>query len=599
MIRSRPSSHTGFTLIETLIAVAVFLIISTSSYQGYIAILKGVQVVRIKQSSLSVANEQIEIIHNLPYVDVGIVGGLPLGKIPHEQSIFNDGIEFLVTTTIRNIDLPFDGVIGGVPNDSSPADNKLVEIEVACVTCSVEPIRLTTQIAPLSLETTGENGALFVQVFNANGLPISGAEVHIENNKLETPLIIDDITNANGLLQLIDAPTGTEAYEITVTKDGYSVEKTYANNDPENPVPDRLHSNVVTGQVTQVSFSIDELSDLQVYSKRDTCSPVGLVDFQLTGSKMIGLNTFKYDQSQVTNGSGYLSLPDLEWDNYTFDVTDSTYSLAGSNPMVLLNLAPGSSQEVDLIVAPSNPNMLLVRVKDGATGLPLSDARVIVDLGGDDEELLTGRGFLTQTDWSGGSSQDDFNNETRYFSQDGNLETLNPAGEIKLVDVGGNYVSNGELISSTFDSGTTTNFQILDWIPGDQPVGAGADPVRFQVATNLVNNASSTWSFVGPLGTSNSYFTSPGQSFDDIHSGDRYLRYKALLSTASSTNTPSISDISFTFSSDCTPAGQVFFTGLSTGSYTVTVEKSGYTTSIQEDFPISNLWQYIDITLTP
>ena len=589
----------GFSLVETIIAVAVFLIISMGVYKGYVVVLQGVQISKTKQAALNVASEQIEIIHNLPYVDVGIVDGLPDGVIPHIQNINSSGINFIVTTTIRNIDDPFDGVIGGTPNDTSPADNKLVEIEVECEGCNVDPIKLVTRISPQGLENTGDNGALFVQVLDANGLPIEGADIHIENNQLENILSIDDVTDVNGFLQIVDAPTGTEAYEITVTKNGFSTEQTYTSGSLVNPIPDKPHANVVTGQVTQITFSIDELSDLLISTRRDTCSPVGYVDFDLIGSKTIGYGVKKYDKSHTTNSSGNLSLYGMEWDNYVFNLIDATYSLAGSNPIVLFDLPPASNQSVDLIVSEKDPKMLLIRVKDGVTDLPLSGAKVTLEKGADKEVLYTGRGFLNQTDWSGGAGQDDFSNSTRYLSQDGNIETLNPAGDIQLVNLGGTYINSGELVSSTFDTGTTTNFQTLNWVPADPPIESGENPLKFQVATNLENSATSTWSFVGPDGTSGSYFTSSGDSFSSVHNGDRYIRYKAYFSTESSSYTPVLSDLFFTFSSDCTPSGQVFFKGLQTGTYTITVEKSGYTTFTQGNISVTSDWQDFDITLNP
>lgn len=594
------SKNKGFTLIETLIGVAVFLLIAVSAWQAFGVILEGTKVLRIKSASINLANEKIEIVHNLPYADVGIVGGLPLGKIPHEQIVETSGGSFLVTTTIRNIDEDFDGTIGGSPNDLSPADNKLVEIEVRCANdCGVAPISISTRIAPFALETTGNNGALFVQVFNSNGLPLEGADVHIVNSTITPNITIDDVTASNGMLQIVDAPTSTEAYEITVTKDGYSTDKTYAYGDSLNPVPDKIHATVVSGGVTQVSFAIDELSNITVSSRTDSCSSVGNIDFSLTGSKVIGLDTFKYDVDHITNSSGNLSINDLEWDSYAFDVIDSSYDLAGSNSILPLDLIPGATQHVDLIVSPKNPNALLVKVIDGATSLPLADADVTLESGTFLESDVTGRGFLLQTDWSGGAGQDNFTNETQYFSSDGNIETNSPSGEIKLVNFSGSYISDGILTSSIFDTGTTTNFHTLEWLPGSQPVEAGIDSVRLQVSTNLLNTPSTIWDFIGPDGTSNSYFTTSGQQFNASHSGDRFIRYKTFLSTESSINTPSISEISFTFSSECTPAGQAFFNNLDSGDYTLTVEKNGYQTFIQENLSINTDWRDVEIILTP
>lgn len=594
------NKRSGFSLIEALIGIAVFLIIAMSAWQAFGVVLNGVKVLKIKSTSINIANEQIEIAHNLPYADVGIIGGLPVGKLPYIKTVQNINGDFEVTTTVRNIDLPFDGTIGGSPNDSSPADNKLVEVSVRCANgCGVPPVVLSTRIAPLALETTGNNGALFIQVFNSNGDPLEGANVRIENKLISPNIVINDVTGVNGMLQIVDAPPGIEAYEISVTKSGYSSDKTYKSGEQANPVPDKIHATVVGGGVTQVSFAIDKVSELTISSKNSACSAIGGFDFSMKGSKTIGLNKFKYDLSHVTNTSGNLSLDEIEWDSYMFSSVDSIYDIAGSNPISPLDLAPDTVQNIDLILRSKNPNALLIKVKDSATDLPVADAVVTIEKGSFSDTDNTGRGFLSQSDWSGGSGQSDFANETRYFSDNTNINTQSSVGEIKLVNFSGSYVSPGEITSSTFDVGTTTNFHTLEWLPGSQPPQAGNDSLKFQIATNIDNTEETVWNFVGPDGTANSYFTTSGQSMSSVHDGDRYLRYKAFLKTVDNNYTPSLSEFSFTFSSECTPSGQVFFSGLGAGNYKITVQKSGYQTFVADPVAVNSPWQDFEITLSP
>lgn len=588
----------GFGLIETIVGVAVFTMVAVSAYYGFAKVLEGSRIVRIKSAATNLANEQFEIIRNLPYTDVGIVDGLPVGLVPRTQNLNRDGIDFIVTTTIRNIDDPFDGTIGGEPNDTSPADNKLVEVEVDC-DCGVDPIVYATRVAPKHLEITGNNGALFVQVLDANGEPVQGADVHIENNVSTNTIIIDDTTNVQGMLQVIDTPPGTGAYEIAVSKSGYSSERTYAIGDLENPVPDKPHANISSGQVTQISFAIDELSDLTVSSRNSNCSPVSNVGFNIKGSKTIGLEKYKYDVDHNTGASGNIYISDIEWDTYEFTLTSSSYDLAGSNTILPLDLSPGSSQHVDLIIAENDPNAFLVKVRDGATDLPL--ANVEVELYKDEtasSTLITGRGFMTQTDWSGGSGQSGYYDESKYYATDGNIDSSSVSGEIKLGQFLGEYFTSGYLESSTFDTGTTTNFHTLDWVPGSQPLEAGENSVRLQVATSDVLDPG-FWNYVGPDGTSGSYFTSSGQSFSSVHNGDQYLRYKVYMATTDIEVTPTVSDVSFTFSSDCLPSGQAFFTGLSDGAWDITASKDGYQDFIQDDYVISDDWAELEIILNP
>ncbi len=582
----------GFTLVETLVGVAVFLIIATSSYQAYVSLFSLINQNQYKILALNLANEQFEIIRNLTYSDVGIVGGIPNGKVPNVQNLTRGGINFTVTTTIRNVDIPFDGTIGGTPNDLSPADNKYVELEVTCPACpTFSPITINTTVAPKNLETASTNGALFIKVFDANGIAVSGASVHIVNTQANPDIVIDDVTDNNGLLQVIDAPPGVEAYEITVSKSGYSTDRTYTTGGVGNPDPLKPHATVVLQQVTQISFAIDKISTISFESKSPTCVSIPNIDFSLIGSKQIGNNVPKYSQNLSTNGSGSYSHNSMEWDTYTAIGNDGTYDIVGVNPLNPISLNPDSSQSVDLIAIVKDPKSLLITVKDSATLLPVTDALVTVtNASSYNESQTTDRGFINQTDWSGGVGVD-------YIAQDNNVDDISPAGELKLKNAFGTYNASGILESSTFDTGSASNFHNLVWSPTDQPPLAGSDSVRFQIATNEEITATTTWEYIGPDGTNSTYYTSANQSISSTHNGDRYIRYKIFLSTADTSVTPNISDIAFTMTSSCTPPGQVVFTGLLSGDYHINVSKTGYITN-DSDVTVNSGWKEQEIILT-
>jgi hypothetical protein len=119
--------------------------------------------------------------------------------------------------------------------------------------------------------------------------------------------------------------------------------------------------------------------------------------------------------------------------------------------------------------------------------------------------------------------------------------------------------------------------------------------VRFQIATN---NDNLTWNFVGPDGSAGTYYTLANQNISISNNGNRYLRYKVFLQTASPILTPTVADVSFTFTSSCVPPGQVFFTGLDSGDYAITVSKSGYQ-PFTDTFNVSSSWQQREVVLSP
>ncbi len=598
-------TKSGFTLVETLVGVFIFLIISTSLYQAYLNILHLTQAARLKGLAAMVANQQLEIAHNLPYDSIGILNGLPSGLIPRNQTITASGIDFQITTTVRSVDDPFDGVIGGTPNDLSPADSKLVEVLVGCDTCrNFVPFEVTTTIAPKNLETASGNGALFVRVFDANGVSVSGADVHLLNSQANPDIVIDETTNNDGELQLVDVPPGNFAYEINVSKTGYSSAQTYLIDPNTNPNPLPPHATVAVGQVTQISFVIDQVSQFDVKSMTNLCSAIPSLTANLKGAKMIGTSptVLKYDQNFTTNSSGEKTIANLEWDSYTVTPSSASYDLAGTMPLLPITLPPGATQNISLVMAVKNPKALLVIVKDGVTGLPLASANVTLTLAsaGFDESLITDRGFWRQTDWSGGPGQAEFTNLTKFFAVDSanNIDYSIQAGEAKLRYFSGAFVPSGWIESSIFDTGgSQATYYNLSWSPADQPVTAGVDSVKFQIAT--ANATTSPFVYLGPDGTAGTYYTLADTNIHSANNNKRYVRYKLFLTTADTAVTPSVSDISITFGSECLPFGQVFFNGLATGTYALNVTKTGYQPYSNDNLQITTDWQTVEVTLIP
>ena len=121
--------NSGISLVETVVGVAIFALVSLMLYTTFSRVFATVRAAQARVNAITLANEQFELIRNLPYANIGTLTGIPHGVIPANQMFNRGGMIFVSTTTVRNIDLPFDGVASGTPNDLSPADNKLVEVE--------------------------------------------------------------------------------------------------------------------------------------------------------------------------------------------------------------------------------------------------------------------------------------------------------------------------------------------------------------------------------------------------------------------------------------------------------------------------------------
>lgn len=569
----------GFTLIEVLVSVAIFLIFALGVYSGLQIVFKVVYESRLLILETAILSEELEVARNLPYESVGIVNGVPAGLLPAEKSVTQNGINFNILTTVRNIDDPFDGTLEGSPADTSPADYKLVEISIICASCVQQnPTVLSTRVAPKQLEGATQNGALFIHVFDAYGQPVSGANLHIVDSATTPPTVIDDVTDTTGWLHIVDAPTGTLSYSITASKSGYSSDYTVVSSTP-NPNPVKPPSNVVSQMITQISFSIDRAGSMGVHTINQSCSSLGGIPFSIHGDKVVGSepDVYKYSQSFTTDGDGDKSLTSMEWDKYFFSVADSGYDLAGTVPMSPVSLNPGASQDVSLVLSAHTASSLLVNVVDAGTRLPLPSATVRLYKTGYDESLTSGLSYSRQTDWSSGSGQVDFTDETKYFSDSGAVEVGFSPGDVKLKKTGNRYLNAGWLESSTFNLGAGVNFLGLIWEPLSQPVQAGLNPIRFQLATSASQSPAS-WDYLGPDGTADTYYTATSTVIWSGHNGHSYLRYKLFLSTDDTRYTPQLSEFAITYTNGCTPPGQAFFSALSDDVYNLEISRSGYTT---------------------
>ena len=566
---------TGFTLIETLLAIGIFTIIALGIYFSYSNILDVIISSQAGIVSISVIDNELEIIRNMKYEDVGILGGSPAGLLQAEKTVQQSGATFLVKTFVRNIDDPFDGTIGGAPNDLAPADYKLVEIDLSCPLCPrFNPRIITTRVAPLNLEGSTENGALFINVFDSAGEPISGANIHIVNDSVSPTININDITGVNGSLQLIDIATSSAKYEITVSKASYSGDRTYLPGAPTNPNPLKPHATVATQQVTQISFAIDRLSILNIKTTDQMCVAIPNIDYSQTGAKTIGTDpeVFKYVATHVTDVNGIKSINDLEWDTYTFQNIDANYDIGGMSLLSPVVVNPNSTYNMTWVMEPKNPSSLLVAVQD-QNGQFINDASIQLTKAGFSQTKLSGHRTVTHTEWGG-------------------------EGQLTVPFDGSKYsTASQEFLSSTIDFGTSnTAFYDLSWNPISQDPQTGPDSLKIQIAAN---NDNLTWNYVGPDGTAGSFYTVSSTQINQNHNGNRYLRYKVFMQTIDDQITPRLDDITIEFKSSCGLDGQVYFSGLANGTYTITISKPGFQDLVDSAVIINSGWKLYKATLFP
>lgn len=590
MTRYQTEFTSGFSILETIIGMGILVIVSSALYLSYSNTLDIVGSGQFNSVAANLIESEVEIIRNMRYEDIGIVGGIPAGKLEPSKEVILDGISFFIDMTVRNIDDPFDGLASGSPVDPEPADYKLVGLSVSCPDCTgLGVVELTTTIAPRSLENAAKTGSLLIRSVDASGIPVPGATVTIINNNVVPAVNLTDTTDINGELLLSGVATDSAGYRVTVTRAGYSTERTYPPGDAGNPNPTKPDLTIAEEQLTSATFSIDETGGINFNTVDQFCAPVSDIDFLLNGGKRIGVSpdVFKYSIPQQTNGSGALSLTDMEWDAYTSIPTDASYDLAANSVPFPIILDPADAVQVALVMTSKIPNALLVQVVD-QSGQPVNDAAVRLTSGSYDVTRTSGRYEWLDTDWNGG----------QYTNKSGGIRTAS-SGWLILNPGNPPYATGSYewLESETADLGTaSSSLFTVSWSPASQPPGAGNNSVRLQVAAN---NDNQTWDYAGPDGTADSYYTTSGTTLPSTLSGKRYVRYRVELRTTDMDESPAVDDINITYRAGCLPGGATLFQGVPGDIYGLSVTKNGFEDFTESDVSVTAPWQEHTVELSP
>ena len=106
------------------------------------------------------------------------------------------------------------------------------------------------------------------------------------------------------------------------------------------------------------------------------------------------------------------------------------------------------------------------------------------------------------------------------------------------------FVSSGTFVSSLKDANPATGNSVRWTTLSFAATTPSGTSVKFQIAAS--NSSSGPFTFVGPDGTPNTFFTTSGADLSQFN-GFRYLRYEAFLSTTDSTTTPTLSSVQICF----------------------------------------------------
>lgn len=342
-------------MVITLIAMAVL--------SAFMISMKSIANARARIAAVSVANEKMEIIRNMPYDSLGTVQGWPKGEIPDIEELQSNGINLEVKTIIATVDDPYDGCVdkggGGTPSiclqdmdpskpqDLSPYDYKRAEIKVSRSGSSIILAHLSTYIAANAAETPTDTGILKICVTDSKNQPVAGVSVSISNTETTPQVEIDGLeTDSNGCLIVAELPPDSHNhYHLVVTEDGYSTDQTYART-AQNPNATQPDISIYKQKMTYQHFSIDKLGSIKIKLVDISEQPMANTVVHIESEKEIYFNpsTKKYSQDIASDENGEITLDSMEYGNYLFSVSDryvvstSPYQPSYLNPDMELNV---------------------------------------------------------------------------------------------------------------------------------------------------------------------------------------------------------------------------------------------------------------------
>lgn len=369
----------GFTLAEIIIGLAILAIVALSLTGLFTALVNSAVIAKQKAVASTLATNQMEYLKSLPYDSLAVQGGsiYATNLLPASTTQKVNGVTYIIKTSINYVDDAYDGCgsyptqqleeaycrnyppPAGAPSvDTNPEDYKIADVTVDNLSGS-RLAEVNTEIAARVAETASTTGALFVNVINSSGSPVSGATVHVTNSSTG-PVDVSDNTDSNGIAIFYGLPPDTSGYHYTITasKSGYSTLTTIA---PSGSLqPTYSSQNILTQQSSYVTLTIKmQGADSLLVETTDTSgNPLSGVKVYIKGGykKYTATSDTSYyydnmspsDTRLTTDSSGLASLSNLVPGPYIFcgdsgatgcNIGGTTYYLAaalpysGSNPL--------------------------------------------------------------------------------------------------------------------------------------------------------------------------------------------------------------------------------------------------------------------------
>ncbi len=400
-------SHTnasGEILIGVIISLGIFTILSAAIITLVLSAYDLVSYSRARTTANHIAVQQIELIRNLKFEDIGTIGGIPPGILQQNQYLNRNGLTYNLKTSVVYVDDPFDNV---APTDLLPNDYKCVRVDVSwggIAASRANTVTLISDVAPKGIETTTGGGTIAIQIFNANSQPVMGANVRIVSTGIKPPVNLNLETGQNGRIILPGAPACNSCYHLEISKEGYTSARTYSIDEIANP--DKADLSVLAGKLSEIYFNIDKISNLTIAAtqgREQDFAPLAGATIHIRGEKTLGTDAqdqpiYELNRDVITQADGTFTLENIGWDTYYMTIpADSTYHVSGLNPWQPFSLLPDEDKTVFMALSPESQSSLLTYFVNNA-GSPIASVSASLMFEGSTEATITS-GLASYPDW--------------------------------------------------------------------------------------------------------------------------------------------------------------------------------------------------------
>jgi hypothetical protein len=388
------SRKRGFTLIEALVFLFIFALVTITFYATWSVSTRYIIFVKNRFVAVSLASEKMEVVRNLPYDKIAHTGGDPPGNLHEDETITRAGREFHVHADIIYVDDPLDGTLGGSPNDADFVDYKNVRIEVFW-DGDTHSVVLVSRFVPAGVESPATGlGVLVINVFSdQSGSNVADSTVHITNS--DTGYNETRPTDSFGRLLLVGLSASTQKYQIALAKTGYEAVETLSPYPTTSYDPTDEHASVIAAAVNILNIIQNKTANLKIKTLNYLGESAASMDFYLKGGRVMGMTmsdpiepVYKINEYAQTEADGEKDFNAISPGQYEFSLEEIGYTVIGLDTLSPLTLASEQTKTINIKVSPNNVTAVLFNVKDES--VPIAGASVrLTNAGGYDTTLTT------------------------------------------------------------------------------------------------------------------------------------------------------------------------------------------------------------------